>query len=201
MRILVAFLFASSLFAQQPAAIDRAAAAIAGKEAAFVQHFTPKGFTKSQAESGRVLFGNLPMMRWSYTSPEEKLFVFDGRRSWFYVPAEKQVTTADIDEGRKRELPFLLLGDPAARARNFTISERTRGGKTVTTLQPKQKSALIRRVMVTIDARTNLIESIEYSDREGNRTSFRLSGYTPRAANAAAFQFTPPPGVQVVRAE
>ena len=32
------------------------------------------------------------MMRWSYTRPEEKLFVFDGSRSWFYVPADKQVT-------------------------------------------------------------------------------------------------------------
>src|SRR4051794_25502127 len=73
------------------AEIDRAAAAMAGQEAQFTQRFTPKGFKNSQAESGTVLFGTLPMMRWSYAKPEEKLFVFDGTKSWFYVPGDRQV--------------------------------------------------------------------------------------------------------------
>ena len=60
--------------------IDRAAAAVAGKEASFTQRFTPKGFKNAQVESGSVIFGRMPMMRWSYTTPEEKLFVFDGER-------------------------------------------------------------------------------------------------------------------------
>src|SRR5207244_7759286 len=95
--------------------IDRAAAAMAGTEASFTQRFTPKGFTKSQVESGSVIFGSLPMMRWTYTKPEEKVFVFDGTNSWFYVAADKQVTVASIDDRRSSELPFLLIGDPAAR--------------------------------------------------------------------------------------
>ncbi|HXG59403.1 MAG TPA: outer membrane lipoprotein chaperone LolA [Thermoanaerobaculia bacterium] len=194
-------LFTGSLVAQPPAAIDRAAAAIAGQEAAFVHQFTPKGFRSGQTERGRVLFGRLPMMKWMYSSPEEKLFLFDGRTSWFYVPAEKQVTTADVDDSRKRELPFLLIGDPAARTRHFSVSEKRDRGKIVITLQPRDRHAMIRRIVVTSDAASDLIESIEYNDRQGNRTSFHLSGYTPRDAGAAAFQFTPPPGVQVVRAD
>ncbi|HUJ16224.1 MAG TPA: outer membrane lipoprotein carrier protein LolA, partial [Thermoanaerobaculia bacterium] len=101
--------------AAYPSAIDQAAAAMAGTEAAFTQRFTPKGFTNSQVESGTVIFGTLPMMRWTYTTPEEKVFVFDGTNSWFYVAADKQVTTATIDDRRRGELPFLLIGDPAAR--------------------------------------------------------------------------------------
>src|ERR1700730_2349157 len=76
----------------QASELDRAAAALAGTEAQLTGRFTPKGFKNTEVESGTVLFGTLPMMRWSYSSPEEKLFVFDGERSWFYVPEEKQVT-------------------------------------------------------------------------------------------------------------
>jgi len=178
--------------------IDSAAAAIAGKEASFTQRFTPKGFKNAQVESGSVLFGSLPMMRWSYTSPEEKLFVFDGSKSWFYVPADKQVTVASIDEARKRELPFLLVGDAAARARAFNIKEQRKGSSVITTLQPRESSAMIRNIVVTTSASDHLIQHIEYTDREGNHTSFDLGGYHLRSASAELFRFTPPAGVQVV---
>ena len=78
-------------------------------------------------------------MRWSYTSPEQKLFVFDGTSSWFYVPGDKQVTTGRVTDARRKELPFLLLGDPAARDRVFVVKQQNRRGNIVTTLQPKDK--------------------------------------------------------------
>src|SRR5438552_8407508 len=96
------------------AEIDRAAAAMAGTQAQFTQRFTPKGFKNSQVESGSVIFGTLPMMRWSYARPEEKIFVFNGETSWFYVPADRQVTVSNLDEQKRSELPFLVIGDPAA---------------------------------------------------------------------------------------
>src|SRR5260221_9913255 len=148
------------------AELDKAAAAVAGSEASFTQRFTPKGFSTSTPESGSVVFGPLPMMRWSYASPEEKLFVFDGHRSWFYVPADKQVTVADVDDTRRAELPFLLIGDPTSRARLFNMTEAARGNSIVTTLQPKSGSAQIRSVIVTTAAATHTLERIEYTDRE-----------------------------------
>ena len=42
---------------------------------------------------------------------------------------------------------------------------------------------------------------IEYSDREGNRTSFDFSGYHRRSASADTFRFDPPAGVQIIRAD
>ncbi|HUP48860.1 MAG TPA: outer membrane lipoprotein chaperone LolA [Thermoanaerobaculia bacterium] len=185
----------------QPAAIDRTAAAMAGKEAEFVHRFTPKGFKSSQVERGSVVFGALPMMRWSYAAPEKKLFVFDGTRSWFYVPADRQVTVADLDERRKSELPFLLIGDAAAREKQFQVREQRRGARITTTLQPRSAAAAIRTVTIVTNASTNLIESLEYIDRDGNRTSFEFSRYHPARTAADTFRFTPPAGVQVVRAD
>ncbi len=71
----------------------------------------------------------------------------------------------------------------------------------VTTLQPKSGSAQIRSVTVTTSAATHLIEHIEYTDREGNHTSFDFSGFHKRDTPADLFRFTAPAGVQVVNAQ
>lgn len=184
-----------------PNALDSAAKAMSGMEASFTHRFTAKGFKTSQTESGSVVFGELPRMRWTYTSPEEKVFVFDGTSSWFYVPADKQVTQGRVTDARKRELPFLMLGDSAARDRAFVVKQSNAGGNVVTTLTPREKGSIMRSVTVTTSPSTNLISRIEYTDRDGNRTSFDFSGYHRRAASAETFRFNPPAGVQVVQAE
>ena len=196
----LALLLAASALAAAPE-LDRAAAALPGTQAQFTQRFTPKGFTNSQVESGSVIFGTLPMMRWSYASPESKLFVFDGTKSWFYVPADRQVTVTQLDAAHRRELPFLLIGDPAARDRYFVVSESRRGNAVVTTLQPRDGGAMIRNIAVTIAPTTHFIERVDYTDREGNRTSFEFAGFQKKSAGAETFRFSPPAGVQVVQGQ
>ena len=198
--LLGALLFSAQLLAQATE-LDKAAAAMSGMEAGFTHQFTAKGFKTSQVESGSVVFGDPPRMRWNYTSPEKKLFVFDGSQSWFYVPGDNQVTLGRVNDARKRELPFLLLGDPAARNRHFIVKQRTQRGSVVTTLQPRDSRALIRSVTVSINPATHLIQRIDYSDREGNRTAFSFSGYHRASASASTFRFDPPAGVQIVRAD
>ena len=193
--LLATIVFATTVNAAE---LDRAAAALAGSEAQFTQRFTPKGFKTAQVESGTVIFGSLPRMRWSYARPEEKLFVFDGSHSWFYVPADKQVTVTALDAERRSELPFLLIGDSAARDRNFVVREATRGRDVVVTLQPRVASAMIRTVTVTIAPATHAIQRVDYTDREGNQTIFELTGMHRRAVSDDLFHFTPPAGVQVV---
>ena len=147
--VLSAVALATSLSAA-PLELDRATTAMSGMEASFTHRFTAKGFKSSQVESGSVVFGTLPAMRWSYATPEQKLFVFDGSNSWFYVPGDKQVTVARVDDTKKRELPFLLLGDPGARQKYFSVKEQKRGNAVVTTLQARTPSALVKSVTVTI---------------------------------------------------
>jgi outer membrane lipoprotein carrier protein len=181
------------------AELDRAAAALVGTEAQFTQRFTPKGFKNSQIDSGSVVFGTLPMMRWTYAKPEQKIFVFDGSRSWFYLPGEKQVTVTTLDETHRRELPFLLIGDQAARDRNFVVRESLSGSNVIVLLQPRAASAMIRSVTITIAAATHAIQRVAYSDRDGNETTFDFSGITRRAVTPDLFRFTPPAGVEVVQ--
>ena len=201
MRSLVVALSLLIPAAAGAAEIDAAVAAMNGMEANFTHRFTAKGFKTSQSESGSVTFGKLPMMRWTYQNPEQKTFVFDGQRSWFYVPAERQVTIGDIDDRRRGELPFLVLGDPTARQRLFNVKESRRGSNITTTLEPRSKTAQIRSVKIVTNASNHLIQSVEYADRDGNRTTFTFSGYHPGRVTAETFRFTPPAGVQSVRAD
>ena len=183
------------------AEIDQAAAALAGTQAQFTQRFTPKGFKNTQVESGTVIFGTLPMMRWMYAHPEEKVFVFDGQKSWFYVPADRQVTVSQLDDQKRSEIPFLMLGDPAARDRNFAMQEKVQGGNVITSLRPRNPAAAIRSVTVTTTAATHEMQRVEFTDREGNHTAFDFSNVQRHAVTPDLFQFTPPPGVQVVQAQ
>ncbi|MGZ4779225.1 MAG: outer membrane lipoprotein chaperone LolA [Thermoanaerobaculia bacterium] len=200
MRYLYAVLILAATTVQA-SELDRAAAALPSFEANFTQSFTPKGFRNAQTESGVVLFGTLPMMRFTYMKPEQKLFVFDGEKSWFYSPSDRQVTVARIDDARKQQLPFLMIGDPVARDRAFVVRENASRGRVVTTLHPRDPAGMIRTASLTVDPSTHLIQSIEYTDREGNRTRFDFSGYHRATPGPNAFQFTPPAGVQVVNAE
>jgi outer membrane lipoprotein carrier protein len=62
-----------------------------------------------QAESGKVYFSRPGRMRWEYESPEQKLFISDGKTVWFYVPSDHSVTRAAIKESTDWRTPLALL--------------------------------------------------------------------------------------------
>src|ERR671915_628216 len=50
------------------------------------------------SERGTVMVKKPGKMRWNYTTPEQKVFVWDARRIFLSVPAEKQVTVSPAPE-------------------------------------------------------------------------------------------------------
>ena len=60
-------------------------------------------------ESGTVLFKRPGLMRWEYESPEQKLFIVDGKTVWFYVPYDHTVTKAPVKESSDWRTPLALL--------------------------------------------------------------------------------------------
>jgi outer membrane lipoprotein carrier protein len=69
-----------------------------------------QGSGVERVESGTLWLKKPGKMRWEYRSPEEKLFVGDGKVAWLYLPAEKQVrktSMRNLDDLRS-PLAFLL---------------------------------------------------------------------------------------------
>ena len=180
-------------------AVERALAATAGTRANFVHKFTPKGFTRERIEQGVVLFGSAPRMRWSYEKPEKKTFVFDGKTSWLYAPADRQVTIATLTERDRKGLPFVLLSDAAALRAEYTVVETKSGSEIRTELRPRTPASLVQDLVVVTDAKDNRLKRIEYADRQGNRTVFQFSNFRAEVAAEDSFRFDPPAGVEVIR--
>lgn len=195
---LAVFLAATGGFAATGDAIRQSLRSLDGTEAQFTQKFTPKGFRQAQVEAGSVLFGTAPRMRWSYRSPEEKVFVFNGSTSWFYVPGEKQVTVNHLSNEERAALPFFVLADARAANKDYAVSERSTRDGFVTTFKGKTPRVAVPEIVVTTGAADHLLKKIEYADRQGNRTVFEFTGFKKAPTQASSFDFTAPAGVQII---
>jgi outer membrane lipoprotein carrier protein len=77
-------------------------------KAIFLERFSD-GRRNVQLESGTVYFSKPGRMRWEYESPEQKLFVADGKTVWFFVPSDHTVTRAPMKESSDWRTPLVLL--------------------------------------------------------------------------------------------
>jgi outer membrane lipoprotein carrier protein len=76
--------------------------------AVFLQRYS-EGPRDIHIESGTVFFRRPGQMRWEYDSPEQKLFLVDGKTVWFYVPFDHTVTKAPVKESSDWRTPLALL--------------------------------------------------------------------------------------------
>lgn len=102
-------------------------------KATFLERYS-EGPREMRVESGTAYFRKLGRMRWEYESPEEKLFIADGKTVWFYVPADKTVTRAAMKESDDWRTPLALLTGKARLSRlcgkiEFVASAAVKNGK------------------------------------------------------------------------
>jgi len=123
-------------------------------------------------------------MRWEYRSPEEKLFLADGKTTWLYIPAEKQA--------RKSPLKVLSFA-PDLKAwkpedvmlRGVPVGLEDRVEQVVLEITPEHRIARI------------LIHAVDDSV-----TEYRFSNQKENVAvTDKQFRFTAPAGTEVIEDE
>jgi outer membrane lipoprotein carrier protein len=77
-------------------------------EATFLERYTENG-QLVRTEAGKVYFQRPGKMRWDYQSPENNVFVVDGKNAWFYVPADHTVTRVPAKKSTDWRTPLALL--------------------------------------------------------------------------------------------
>ena len=82
--------------AELAAALQRKYGTVRDFSADFVQTYRGGVLNRQMKDSGRVMVRKPGMMRWEYKAPEEKLFVSDGSRVYWYIPQDKQVQIGDV---------------------------------------------------------------------------------------------------------
>ena len=176
-----------------------------GFEAEFTQRYQRKILRRAVEESGRVFVKKPGRMRWEYQSPEEKLFVTDGSRSYFYIPIENQVMVSHHPQGAMgmgEGSPFELLTGRSRMTDSFVFfasdAPPTRGGK-VLHLIPIRRHEEFEDAEMEVDPETGELLRVVLIDAQRNRTEFIFENIRKDLdLPESLFQFTIPSGVEVV---
>jgi outer membrane lipoprotein carrier protein len=202
--------FASLLFGQGTAEL-----AVTGLQARYAQAESLAGDFRQnyrgpgieQAESGRVYMKRPGLMRWEYQQPETRLFVADGKETWLYAPADKQVSVRAMSSEELRNTPLQLLLGNSQLLKTFKAAFET------STLPKYKNSALVRltprtpqqeytSIVVEFDVKTSDLQRIVIHEASGNTSEFLLSNIVlNQKLDKKMFEFKPPKGVEVVRVE
>jgi outer membrane lipoprotein carrier protein len=159
---------------------------------------------KSPPERGTVFIKKPGKMRWNYKSPEEKVFVSDGRQIQLYVPADKQVMVSDVPTDDRATSAVLFLMGRGNITRDFSVAygEGAIDGTYVLRLQPKRRQAEYDWLQLTVDRKTLQILELTAGDLQGGRSTFRFTNFKENpGVSDKTFAFTPPRGTDVVKSE
>jgi outer membrane lipoprotein carrier protein len=179
---------------------------ISDYRATFVQTLAHKLFPgRLERSYGAVMFKKGGLMRWEYTRPEQKLFVYDGATLWIYEPEVPQAFKAAANADRLRKALAFLSGEGKIKESykvekldssrfNFTAGH-------VLKLTPKEKNSPFKRVELYVDSADFHVVRSVVVDHEGNRNRFDFSSPTKNGGlSPSLFTFTPPAGVPVLEA-
>jgi outer membrane lipoprotein carrier protein len=146
-------------------------------------------------------------MRWEYRSPEDKLFVSDGKDAWFYVPADRQVrkTSARKLEDVRSPLAFLLGKSKLEKElQGLSIAPDVKpleAGDVVLRGVPQVMADQVSEILIEVTPQHE-IDRIVIDQVDGSTTEYRFTEQKENVAiSERQFEFTPPPGTETVEGD
>jgi outer membrane lipoprotein carrier protein len=157
-------------------------------------------------ERGTVLVKKPGRMRWTYTTPERKVFVSDGRRFYSYLPEDRQVIVSPVAPADEAGSPALFLAGQGDLLRDFTPSAPEVTGLTASQVALKLVPVRPQRdydwIVLVLDRRSLQIERLITTDAQGGTSTFTFSDWRDNVGLPdKAFTFTVPRGVDVITDE
>ncbi len=203
MRVKTLHLLALLLFFStqtQAGGIDALRAFIAGTKTAqaqFSQTVYDKHHAVRQQSGGTMSFSRPGKFRWVYQAPFAQIIVGDGHKIYLYDEDLAQVTIKRMDNAIGSSPAALLAGDNAIE-KYYTFKDTgTHDGLAWLTATPKDSNSSYRQIDMGFD-HSQLVR-LNIQDNFGSTTELVLSHLKRNPTLPASdFQFTPPPGVDVV---
>ena len=148
--------------------------------------------------SGTMALSRPGRFRWQTQKPMEQLVVADGKRLWIYDVDLEQVSVQKQEKKVGGTAALFLSGYDDTVARDFDVTLKEKGSKTVFDLISKSNKANFQQVELTFDGAA--LSGIELLDQLGQKTVVKLVDVkvNPKLA-ATLFQFKAPKGVDVVK--
>lgn len=186
------------------AAIQRHYEQIRDFRADFTHTYEGGVLRKKTVERGQMAIRKPGRMRWTYTSPEPKVFVSDGVKLYSYVPADKQVYVATIPTGDQASTPALFLAGKGHLTRDFTatVASPVAGapaGAAAIKLTPVKPEREYEALVLVVDRASLQWRMLVTTDRQGGTSTFAFANLRENAGVPdREFVFTIPRGVDVI---
>ena len=184
--------------------IDRYYEGLSSLKASFTQLVEVPALEKSERFNGTLYFLKPDYLRLEYRKPRGQLLVADGTWYWFYMPQEDVPQAMRAPMGEGVEGPRYVLGGQMGRRFSGTLVGREpRGGAEsyVLDLEPLATTTFYKTLRAWVDSRTFATRAVRYLDESGNFNTFDFSDLEQNAElSPGKFNFTPPPGTQILDA-
>lgn len=160
---------------------------------------------RKRVESGTVHFAQGGRMRWDYRQPIEKLFLSDGKRIFFYIPEEKQVTRTSVKSSEDFRVPFRLLLSRLNLRKIFSRIEfadqaldASPGNRVLRAIPKRALEEAYDEVLFEVTPSADIRRLVVfYPDRSS--MDFVFDGIERNVAlNPSLFRFALPPGTEVI---
>ncbi len=186
-------------------------------KATFLERYS-EGRHDVRLESGTVYFSRPGRMRWEYEAPEQKLFIADGKTVWFYVPADRTVSRAQMKESSDWRTPLALLTGKAKLSRfcgrvelarepallagvpsNHVLLRCIPRGYKKADPDANSQRGSFREALLEVDPATGELARVFIRETGGVEIEYRFASWQQNLPVAEAmFHFHAPAGVAIV---
>lgn len=157
---------------------------------------------QTSVEYGTVKIKKPGRMRWSYTKPEVKEIVADGKMLYTYIKADRVCYVSDLPAGDSAPTALLFLTGRGNLLRDFKTALAPDQSATEWRLQltPIKKEADFTQLTIGVDPKSYRMITLASLDADGGKSAFTFANLRENTAIAdKEFVFTPPKGVDVIR--
>jgi outer membrane lipoprotein carrier protein len=174
--------------------------------ASFEHRYRGGVLRKEAVERGTMQVKKPSRMRWTYESPERKVFVADGTRIYSYIPEDRQVIVALVPAQAEATTPALFLSGHGSLPRDFEASFPAEPDPAPGTyslkLVPHRREAEYDWLVLVVDRGTYRLRKLITADAQGGQSTFTFTDVRENSGVPdRAFRFTIPRGVDVVTHE
>ena len=171
----------------------------------FDQYYYSGTVSKPLHEKGRLYFRKPDLMRWEYTEPEPKVFLYKDEVFSQYYPEDSQLIRSALGKTQYESEVLTLLSGQKHLEEDYKVepdpAPPEAGSAGRLKLIPKAESEYTA-ITLDVDGRTGLVRKAVFEDAAGNRTEFIFNKIKANPKlKASVFVLEVPPDTEVIEDE